>query len=78
MLLETEENDNFIIVSFVDKYESIISIRKILIELKNKIREKFGEIIRESEFLVIQSIMARRQEAGKNNLLFEWYQKVFF
>lgn len=39
---------------------------------------KFGELIKQSEYLVINSIIARREEAGKKNTLFRLYQGLFF
>ena len=39
---------------------------------------EFGELIKQSEYLVIDSIMARREAAGKGNGLFRFYQKLFF
>ena len=41
------------------------------------IRE-FSELIKQSEYLVINSIMARREAGGKRNNLFRFYKKLFF
>ncbi len=39
---------------------------------------QFGELIKQSEYLVVRSIMSRRESEGKNNLLLNWYVKLFF
>lgn len=56
-----------------------MSMKKAEISRNQQItNSEFAELIKQSEYLVIQSIMARRAAAEKSNFLFKGYQKLFF
>lgn len=62
----------------VAQIPTMLKKKRKMRQLKQIPIDTFDQLIRDSEYLVVSSIMARREAAGKNNSLLYCYRKLFF
>lgn len=65
------------IVKFLKVFPLMLKKRQVNLRLASLDGPELACVMRSAEREVIQSIMRRREEQGKGNLLFSWYKRLF-